>query len=459
MDFDSILNIYKKTYFNLPRPVRSFLGGIYGSIPLEVRFGKQYKIHKKIIEKFENSDRQFQLDFIFNKTYETLQFAYENIPYYKKAFNEYGFEIKCFKSLEDIKKAPFLTKKIIQNDLKNLYVDKIDKPVIIHTGGSTFTPTKFYVPLNTYRSKERAYTNYIFSMLGYQYRDKTLVLRDKDRSNAKEGIYWDYETVANQLWISPNHLNNKYIRNILNEVWLYKPKYIWGYPSTIIFFINECIKHGINSLQNINGVFLTSELVFPEQFKKIKNFFKCPIISHYGHSEYSSLAFRKEKKNYQFMNSYGLTRIIDNEIISTSFDNFVMPFINYKTKDFIKGKCEYYDGSDVVINVENIEGRLQDFIVTKDGTLRTTMSIGMGHFDDYDYVEAAQYYQDTPGKLTINIQTKYPDKVRVNEIIESLEEFVKHTISFSVNFVEEIEKTPRGKWRTCIQKLDIEKYK
>ena len=55
----------------------------------------------------------------------------------------------------------------------------------------------------------------------------------------------------------------------------------------------------------------------------------------------------------------------------------------------------------MLINIQNIEGRLQDFIVIKDGTLRTALSIGMGHFENFQYIDAAQYYQDTPGKIDI----------------------------------------------------------
>ena len=174
MDIDSIFHLYKKTYFNLPRSVQTFFGEIYGAVPLEVRFGKQYKTHKETIKRFEQSDNQFKQEYMFNK----------------KVFDLHDFKLKDFKSLSDIKKIPYLTKEIIQSEIDSLYTDKIDKPVVIHTGGSTFTPTKFYVPLNTSRAKEKAYTLYIFSKLGYKHRDKTLVLRDLDTSDETNGKYW-----------------------------------------------------------------------------------------------------------------------------------------------------------------------------------------------------------------------------------------------------------------------------
>ncbi len=459
MDFDSILNLYKKTYFNLPRGVRNYLGTLYGSIPLEIRFGKEYKIHKEILEEFENANDQFKYDYMFNKTYETLQFAYDNISHYTKKFNEHGFKPEDFKSLEDINKVPYLTKKMIQNNLDNLYTDKIDKPVAIYTGGSTFTPTKFYVSSRETRAKERAYTSYIFGQLGYKYRDKTLVLREKDTSDEKNNIYWDYEKVANQLRLSANHINSKNIKKMVEEVNLFRPKYIHGYPSAISLFINECKKIGVHNISGVSGIFFTSELIFPEQVKKTSLFFNCKVLSHFGHSEATAVGYRLNNEPYHFLNSYGLTRVINNELVTTSFDNFVMPFINYKTQDYVMEKITFINNSDIISSVEDIEGRLQEYVVTKDGTLRTVMSIGMGHFDTFQYVDAAQYHQKIPGKLTIWIESQFPEKVQVKEIINSMEEEVKHTIEFDVKFVEKIEKTSRGKWRTCIQELNIEKYK
>ncbi len=459
MDIDSQLHRYKKTYYKLPRSVKTFFGDLYGSIPLEIRFGKEYKKHKELLDYFENADRQYQLDYMFNKTYETLLFAYENIPYYTKCFDLYGFKVESFKSLEDIKQVPSLTKETIQKEITSLYTNKVDKPIAIHTGGSTFTPTTFYVPLNTSRAKEKAYTLYIFKQIGYKHRDRTLVLRDLDTADDEQNLFWDYEYVQNYLRLSANHINVKYIAKMIEEIKRFKPKYIYAYPSAISFFINACKQIGIDRMEGVKGVILSSELSFPDQIEKIKTFFDCNVLSHYGHSERASVAFRLDHQPYHFLNAYGLTRIVNDEIISTTFDNFVMPLINYKTKDFVMGNYDFMDGSDVVKDVENIEGRIQEYLVTKNGTLRSVMSIGIGHFDGYEYVEAAQYYQDRPGYLTINIQSEHPEKVDVVKIVKDLEEFVNHEIAFDVKFIDKIQKTPRGKWKSCIQKLDIEQYK
>ena len=147
MNIDSIFHQYKQTYFGLPQPIKNFLGELYGNVPLSIRFGPKFSENKQLLERFQNSDEQFQLDYMFNKTAETLYFAYEHIPYYTKIFNDYSFKPEDFKDFKDLKKIPYLTKNIIIENIDDLYTNKFDKPVLIKTGGTTGPPLKFYVPL------------------------------------------------------------------------------------------------------------------------------------------------------------------------------------------------------------------------------------------------------------------------------------------------------------------------
>ncbi len=459
MDIDSFLHLYQQSYYNLPRPVKTFLGSLYGNIPLRIRFGKQYNVFKEAVEKFMISDEQYQLDFMFNKTYETIKFAEDHIPYYQKLFNEYSFSSNQFRSFSDLEKLPFLTKEIIQKEIDNLYTDKFDKPVPYFTGGSSSTPMKIYAPIQISRSKEKAYTNYIFGQTGYIYRDKTVAIKGRDSADETKGIYWEYQMVDNQLLISGNHLQSRYIETIVEEILRYKPEFFYGYPSAILAFIKACKLKDIDTIENIEGVFLISESVFPEYIDTIKSFFNCVVLSHYGHTERTTLAYRLDHGPYQFMNSYGLTRIVDDEIIATSFDNFVMPYINYRTKDYIDGERLFYRDTDIVKVATTIQGRIQEYVITKDGDPISILSIGAGHYDSYNNVEMAQFYQERPGFVTLYIQSSEPDKVDTDLMTKQMESQVKHKIKFNILFKDKIEKSKRGKRILCVQKLDIEKYR
>ena len=49
-----------------------------------------------------------------------LHYAYENVPYYSKVFDESGLKPKDIQDFNDLQKLPFLTKDIIRKNLKDL---------------------------------------------------------------------------------------------------------------------------------------------------------------------------------------------------------------------------------------------------------------------------------------------------------------------------------------------------
>ncbi len=455
MTFEEVLYKYKNSYYNFPQSLKTFLGTIYGNIPLSVRFGKNFTLHEKILFDFENANEQFKLDYMYNKTLETLLFAQEHIPYYKKSFNEHGVSAKEFKSLEDIKLFPYITKEDIKNNLNMLYTDIKEKPVTYFSGGSQFAPTQFFLPASS-RAKEKAYNNYIFSKINYKHRDKAISLKGRDVYNPEKNTFCEYDPIDNFLFISTNHIASKDFNLIYKNIKKFKPKFFVGYPSAIINFVKESKRNNLDDL-HIQGVVLSSETIYADELKLIQEFFGVDVLIHYGHTERNTIGYRINNGKYRFLNSYGLTRVVDEEIITTTFDNFVMPFINYKTADHISGEANCFENSDIVKSVMNIDGRTQDYLVTKDKELIsiTTMCSGQDYL--LENVDAIQYIQSEYGEVTVLLE--YSHNIDLQKIKKGMAKLTHNKINFTLNKVNEIEKTPRGKRVICKQSLNIDKLR
>jgi len=452
---EELLYHYRTIYYNFPQSLKTFLGGLYGTIPLSVRFGKGYDIHTQIIHRFEDADEQYRLEFMYNKTLETLLFAENNIAYYRDIFNEYGISSKSFKSLDDIKLFPSLSKKDIKKNIDYIYTENLERVVPYYSGGSLSTPTKFFLPASS-RAKEKAYNNYIFSKIGYQYRDKTLLLKGREVSNLEENIFWEYEPVDNYFLLSNNYLNSDKFPLMYTKAKEFQPKFLFGYPSAVLSFIKQSKLYNLKKL-DINGVILASETVYPDELQIIQEYFGVKVLSHYGHTERNAIAYRINQEKYNFMNSYGLVRVDDSEIITTTFDNFVMPFINYKSGDSVAGNIHYYKTTDIVQQVENIEGRTQDFLVTKDERLISITTMYYNRDDLFEQVDAVQYVQEKIGEVTVLIETS-----ELNPRI--LEKNMNKNLAYkgldiTVKVVKEIKKSSRGKRVICRQALDINSFK
>ncbi len=197
--FDSIAHLYKNVYYNMPQSLKTFLGTLYGNIPIEKRFGSLYTHYMRLFQEFEKGDIAFQEEYLYYKTRETLLFAQEHIPFHQKRFAEYGVSAADFKSLDDLKKFPTMTKEDIKLHIEEMYSENVEKVVAYFSGGSTSSPTKFYHPLFTSRAKHKAYSVYILGKAGYKLRDRAILLKGREAVDLEKDIYWDYEPVDNFL--------------------------------------------------------------------------------------------------------------------------------------------------------------------------------------------------------------------------------------------------------------------
>lgn len=457
--FDSILHLHRGIYYRMPQFLKTFLGGSYALIPLNIRFGKCYRKHLDQIAMFEAKDQSWQLEYLLSQARSVIKFAEDHIPFYQKVFADQDVQSKQINDLSDLTRVPFLTKQDIKTNLSDLYTSCIEKPTPYFTGGGTSIPTKFYLPLYTSRAKERAYTDHIHGQIGYCYGDRTVLLKGRNVSCIEKNIFWEYDAVQRFLEISSNHLTSDHSAPILSRIRQFNPLYFNGYPSGVLSFINMAERAGIQRWPGVKGVILASENVYDEIIEKIRAFFGCPVLSHYGHTERACVGFKVDKKPYRFLGSYGITRIVDGEIVATSFDNWVMPFINYRTNDFVEGHVEYYPGTDIAISADRIVGRLQEFLVTKDHRLISICNMAAGHFSALEGIDAIQYRQTTPGYAELLVQSSRKEDVNSRLLKKQLETMSGNSIEFSIIFSNNIEKSSRGKRIMCVQELDVGKYR
>ncbi len=457
MTFEEVLHQYREVYYSFPQSLKTFLGSLYGNIPLSVRFGKHYTIHKELLEQFENGSSQFQLDFLYNKTLETLLFAEKQIPYYSNLFSQYGVSSHLYKSLDDIKRFPTLHKETIKTQIDSLHTTVNEQPVAYYSGGSLSTPTKYFLPASS-RAKEKAYNNYIFSKIGYTYRDRAIISRGREVYRPRKNTFWEYEPVDNYFFLCGSYINSDVFPMIYNKARKFKPRFFFGYPSAVLSFIKQSQYYNLPAI-NLQGVIVASETLYPNELQTIREFFNVDVLTHYGHTERNAIAYRINDGHYHFLSSYGLVRIVDEELITTSFDNFVMPFINYKTADQISGETTYYPQSDIIRSVTHIQGRTQDFLVTKDHRLLSITSVTSATTTSKraclaaDNIHAIQYIQSEAGKVTILLEGH---GIHTDKITQEINALFKEAIDFDIQAVDRIDKTSRGKRVICKQALDID---
>ncbi len=466
---EDYLRKVRGVYYASPQWLKSAVGRTYASMPIKMRLGKEYLSFRNMLQESRYWDSQAMLDYQYLKLKETIEVAYRYIPYYIKRFNEFGVTPSTLKSPEDLYLFPTLTKRDVKENYQELINPNIAKHqhLVTTTGGSTAEPMRFLHIKGLTRSKEKAFIYAGWNRLGYKPGVKAIQIKGRSVGNPDKCVFWEYEPIQNILEMDSNYLTQEYIPYYIKAILKFGAKYIIAFPSSI-YLIAKYLQNNNIEIPNLKGIFLASENVYPWQRELLKSVFDCRIFSHYGHSEMVLLGMEAEDSHdLLFFPEYGFLEVINEsgeilkkhgqqgELVGTSFDNILMPFIRYRTQDIgVIGGADPRGGRYPVL--QDVEGRLQEFIVTADQRLISICTMGAAHFDVLDKVYETQYYQDKPGEVTFMVVPKpgYTDSDR-DKIYKSVKNKTGKDVQVNVREVDSISRTKNGKHMMIVQKIPL----
>jgi phenylacetate-CoA ligase len=293
-----------------------------------------------------------------------LNHCKNNVPYYGKLFANYEFNINI-QSFDDIKKLPLLTKDVIIKNTDDLISKNFNgKKILFKTSGSTGKRLEFFGDDSIYK-KEAAYIQHSFKSHGSNlYNDWSIWIRRHSPKDMSDLVVKDYE--LKRIYISPFHLNEDTIYFYVDLINNSKSKTIITYPSTA-YWLSCLLEKNNLKLPNITSIHGASEKCLDYWGDKIKNVFGFNLKMHYGQVEKVSFMYQSNDSEFYHNDlTYSYTEFDDNNtIIGTSFINYVMPFIRYKTNDVVTlNESVKYDIPRPLM-VTKIDGRVDDMIISE----------------------------------------------------------------------------------------------
>lgn len=463
-----ILNLYDK----MPEVFQIGISNSIKYLPDEIVYGSTFVKTKEEIRKTEFYSAEQIKNYQFKKLKQILIYSYENCEYYNDLFKSSGFNPYNFTNINDISKIPYLDKDIIRKNLKNIlnknYKSKNYRYVT--TSGSTGIPLGFYLDRDI-SIKEWAFMTEQWKRIGYDLKDKRVVIRGLITNNGTNNKLWCKNLLRNELILSSFHMTDYNMGTYMELINEFKPQFIHCYPSSIYNLARFLNKNKNIKIPELKGILAGSENVYDYQRKFVEEVFQCRYYSWYGQSERVILAGECEcSEYYHVYPQYGYIELVDEkgsiitengkegEIVGTSFLNKSMPFIRYKTGDiaeytFIKCNC----GRSYFL-LKKVKGRLQEYIICKDKNLVSFTALNM-HSNIFDNVKQYQFYQDKIGTVILRIVR---DELYNNDdtelILYELNNKLKNQVDIIVEFVDKINLTVSGKYRTVEQKLNINQF-
>ncbi|MGE5095826.1 MAG: hypothetical protein ACM3SO_11850 [Betaproteobacteria bacterium] len=472
MAIEDLLHPFVGRYMDSPGWLKASAGRAYACLPPRVRLGRAY--HRFLDESAIPGDPCVTAQLAREKLERTLRWALETVPAYQphRALLDARLDPH-----ELLARLPVTDKLEIKRNPER-YLSTALPPsarLQMFTGGSTPHPMRFYLHKHVSRSKEYAYIQRFRQRVGAQPGDLMLALRGRTVPTAAQpgGAIWMVEPIKRQLILSSEHLERRFMPAYAEALARHRPAYIEAFASALYPLARWLAQNPLPEFtSNLKGVMLYSENVYGFQLRKFREVFGCPIVMHYGHSERVLMAATLPNDDrYFFWPQYGHFELLDVDnrpitkpgvmgfVVGTSFDNHAMPFVRYRTGDLAMLSERGHPDLPGYPVCERILGRLQEFIVCRDHRLVSITALGVAHFPELALVEAIQYEQEKPGLVTLKVAAESRLRAAMLErIAAAVANKMQGGCDVKVVQVERIERTPRGKARMLIQRLDIRRY-
>jgi len=343
------------------------------------RFAGPFKKFKKELEKSQwYSASQLQA-LQEEKMRKLIHYAYENVPYYRRVFDEHGIKPNRINHRDDLQKLPILQKEDVRNHYQELVSCKARLAFLYkcHTSGTTGKPLTLFRDLNNI-AFEHALLRRQWAWAGLKTNDLYATLKGElvVSSNKRTPPFWRLNRVERKLIMSSYHLSENNAESYIEALLTYKPVGIEGYPSSVFALARLMENHSIE--YRMRGVLTSSEILSQEQRDIITKAFQCPVYDYYGMAERVTAIHTCEHGRYHVIPEYGITEFIpkesgfddgEREIIGTSLTNYAMPLIRYRVGDLARPSEERCPCGRAYPLVDYIVGRKDDYIVTQSGKL------------------------------------------------------------------------------------------
>ncbi|EIM65118.1 phenylacetate--CoA ligase family protein [Desulfobacter postgatei] len=433
--------ILKNIRDNLPEPLKLISAPLFRNKLLK---NIQYLRYEEMLEERENLSLDEIQAHQFKELKAILVHACQNVPFYKKLFNDSNFNPYEIKYCDDIDVLPFLTKNIIRQNFDKL-ISEIKIPggyYIATTGGSTGEPLKVLLDYDCVFT-ENAFVNYFRKKLGYQKRNRLVTFRGVEFGER----LWKFNPMQNEYIFSPFKISKKTLQIYLSKIERIKPDFLNGYLSALHYFAKLLSNNNLKIMNPIKGIFLISENINKTQRAFLEDFFQIKTSTFYGHSERCIIAEEIQPNEYKFDPYYGYTELIQNKdsslaIVGTGFLNKTMPLIRYKTDDICRRVGDLF----------TIDGRRKstEGLYGVNGEFFSHAAFNF-HSEIFKNVTSYQFVQRQKGKADLLIIVNNDFKTHEIDLMKKeIDKKTKGVMEFDIRIVENLILSQRGKFKMFV---------
>jgi len=397
-----------------------------------------------------------------------IEHAYKNVPFYKKRFDQSGFQPEALKDSEDIRLIPPLTKKDILENGELLVAQNIpqNKMHRSSSGGTTGVMTWFYRDNRSLIPKEASQLRFE-KWTGWKVGEWMSIIWpaviDVHPNNWKK-------IIKNYLAYRKNTLaftviDEKAIKQHLQLMQKMKTTLIRAFPIPMVEVAKYILEHGPDDF-SVKGIITTGEPLYESQRNLIEKAFHCKVYDSYRTREIGAIAQECEEHSGLHINSESVYLEIavdpnkpennsqNGKLLVTDLFNYASPFIRYEIGDvgsLANNSCPCGRGLPLL---QEVGGRLVDVLYTTDGQKIATITVMPNLVEHLGITNQIQFDQHSLDRLTIRMSKPRPDSEIIERQRKTAQKIFGENMLISYEFVDQIPLLPSGKYRLVISHVE-----
>jgi phenylacetate-CoA ligase len=408
------------------------------------------------------------------KLHSLLRHAFDNVPFYRRRFQESGVTPDDIRSFEDLRRLPPLTKDDIIGGGGSLLALNIPRSAMHSntSGGSTGRYVVFWRDNDCLNIKNAAKLRFD-SWTSWRVGDKVAYVWPAIQDFATVEtlkLRLRRSLVDRMLMLNAGSLDEAAIATIAHALSQYRPRLIRAFPNPL-HIVAKFLRENPRLQVRPRGVLTTGEPLLPAQRLLFEEVFGCPVFDCYASRECGQHACECEAHDGLHINSECLHLEFEmngkpvgvgecGHILITDLDNYGMPFIRYRIEDMgtpLDGSCSC---GRTLPRMAMGAGRVSDFILSPyDGSLVSGASLLHYLVVEAPDVGQMQIVQDERDHLTIRLAMNKSLESAVVErryLEDTIARIFHGTMRTTFESVDSIPHEKSGKYRFCINKLPQE---
>lgn len=384
-----------------------------------------------------------------------IRHAGAHVPYYRTLFRAIGLDPATFRGRIDLPRIPPLDKETVRTREPELVADNAAgfHATEARTSGSTGTPLRILLSADC-KASDAAATLRGYAWAGFRPGMKVLTMRSFMRG-------WDfaYSMAGRSLNGSTIRLSPESAPRLWAEINRLKPAFFHGYPFALLMLAQYGRAAGV-AAHAPRAIIVFGESLPPHLRRQLSQAYGgARVYDFYSMTENAVLAAECPHGSLHVCDDYACHEFVTpdgrpaasgtGEILGTSYSNYAMPLIRYRTRDSAvlpppsAPACPCGRG---FRTIQAIEGRKEDYIRTPDGRsinlFEEPMSAGVG-------IAASQYVQDAPDRMYVNIVPGADFDPRcLAEVERELRRRVGSAMGIEFRTVRELERRPGESGKT-----------